>query len=72
MPGAATFAPVNHRSGTEKYSVISTPLSQRARWIRCSAGRRGHPEGFDALAGMAGAVGAEAAVAARRFTDAAG
>src|SRR5436190_13879193 len=45
MPGAETRRPTNHRSGTEKYSVISKPPSQRGVVIRCSTGLRAQPEG---------------------------
>src|SRR5256885_13714016 len=45
IPGARTRRPTNQRSGTEKYSVISKPLSQRLLVISCSTGRRGQPEG---------------------------
>ena len=45
MPGARTRRPTNQRSGTEKYSVISKPLSQRLLVMSCSTGRRGQPEG---------------------------
>src|SRR5436309_7167987 len=45
IPGARTRRPTNQRSGTEKYSVISKPLSQRLLVTSCSTGRRGQPEG---------------------------
>src|SRR5436305_15065784 len=63
MPGALTRRPTNQRSGTEKYSVISNPPSQRGVVTRCSTGRRGQPEGWgrDAGLGLAEVVGIAAA-----------
>src|SRR5205823_9165769 len=62
IPGARTRRPTNQRSGTEKYSVISKPPSQRGVVIRCSTGLRRQPDGWGA--GVVVGFGAAARVVA--------
>src|SRR5438874_5823313 len=65
IPGARTRRPTNQRSGTEKYSVISKPPSQRGVVTRCSTGLRRQPGGYGfGFAGAGFVVAALGGVAA--------